>query len=84
MAQVVKKQEALPKPCHFHGERHKGTHILRIYCKYCKDYRVVYTCESCTKSIRTYETAQSDLNVGCTKCNRNLVVKEHWQILGEA
>jgi ribosomal protein S27E len=84
MAQVVRGQEALPKKCHFHGDPsiHRGTHIMRINCSLCGDYQVVYVCEQCTATIRSYE-GKPELTVGCNKCNRPLQVQNHWTIRGE-
>jgi hypothetical protein len=85
MADTIAKEQAKPKKCHFHGDPSiwRGTHILRISCWLCNDYNVVYICDQCTKTIRTYE-GKPELTVGCNKCNRPLEVQKHWTILGEA
>jgi ribosomal protein S27E len=85
MAQTIAKEAAKPKKCHFHGDPFiwPGTHILRISCSLCGDYEVVYTCNQCTATIRTYE-GKPEITVRCGKCTRAIEVQNHWTILGEA
>ena len=76
------------KACHFHGAMrngsYPGTHIMQITHVACGGHKVVYTCDECTKSVRTYEEGNSDLTVVCAFCKKPVVVKEHWIIIGAA
>jgi len=57
---------------------------MRISCSGCDDYQVVYTCESCTKAVRTYEKPDANtLTMKCSHCSKTIPVCERWKILGK-
>lgn len=74
-----------PKACHFHGTAiHPATHIMRLACPSCDDYRIVYTCESCTKSVQHYDEPQSrHITMTCSGCRNQVPVHERWRIIGK-